>query len=131
MGWGNLLNQKGFTLIEIMAVLVIMSVLASVAVKKLNTISNTADARAIDVAVSELNSREMLLWTNQKFAPEGFGADGDNLIWGALDTALGDEYSWESPPNQATGGTLIFGTVTQPLSRTPASSGAAGRWQEI
>ena len=131
MGWGNLLNQKGFTLIEIMAVLVIMSVLASVAVKKLNTISNTADARAIDVAVSELNSREMLLWTNQKFAPEGFGADGDNQIWGALDKSLGDEYRWENPPQQATGGTLIFGTVTQPLSRTPASSGAAGRWQEI
>ena len=131
MGQGRLLNQKGFTLIEIMAVLVIMSVLASVAVKKLNTISNTADERAIDVAVSELNSREMLLWTNQKFAPEGFGADGDNRIWTALDKILGPGYTWQTPPNQATGGTLIFGSVTQPLSRTPSTSGAAGRWQEI
>jgi prepilin-type N-terminal cleavage/methylation domain-containing protein len=126
----NSLNQKGFTLIEIMAVLVIMSVLASVAVKKLNTISNTADERAIDVAVSELNSREMLLWTNQKFAPEGFGADGDNRIWAAMDTDLGPGYTWQNPPNQATGGTLIFGSITQQVSRTPASSGAAGRWQE-
>ena len=57
-------EEKGFTLIELMAMLVIIGVMTSVVVKKYNNISVSAELRAIDVGISELNSRETLTWAN-------------------------------------------------------------------
>jgi prepilin-type N-terminal cleavage/methylation domain-containing protein len=79
-------NQAGFTLIEIMAVLVIISVMASVATKKYIDITDVAEYRALQAGITELNSRETLTWTNQKFAPGGYTNDGD--IWTAMTTDL-------------------------------------------
>jgi len=76
-----LTNKQGFTLIEIMAVLVIMGVMASVAVSKINDISGTAEFRALETGIMELNAREMLYWTNAKFAPGGWSGDGNNGCW--------------------------------------------------
>jgi prepilin-type N-terminal cleavage/methylation domain-containing protein len=53
-------NQKGFTLIEIMAVLVILAVLSSATVKKINDIGGTAEQRALDAGIIEINMRETL-----------------------------------------------------------------------
>ena len=48
-------NQKGFTLIELLSVMIIMGVMGSVAVKKVDLITDTASAKALAVAVKELN----------------------------------------------------------------------------
>jgi prepilin-type N-terminal cleavage/methylation domain-containing protein len=119
-------NQKGFTLIEIMAVLVIISVMASVATKKWIDISKLAQDRALTAGITELNSRETLTWTNQKFASGGYTNDGD--IWTAMSTDLGTHYSWVAGPD-ASGGTLGFGARTMILSRTVSTSIASARWQ--
>ncbi|UCH23551.1 MAG: prepilin-type N-terminal cleavage/methylation domain-containing protein [Deltaproteobacteria bacterium] len=118
-------NQGGFTLIEIMAVLVILGVLVSVAVKKYGDIANAAEDRALLSGITELNSRETLTWTNQKFAPGGYTNDGD--IWTAMNTDLGTSYSWAAAPN-AGGGTLRLGGRTIILNRTASSTVMAGRW---
>jgi len=55
-------NRKGFTLIELMAVLVIMSVMASVAIKKFDLLSDSASITALKTGVRELNTRETLVW---------------------------------------------------------------------
>jgi prepilin-type N-terminal cleavage/methylation domain-containing protein len=119
-------NQAGFTLIEIMAVLVIISVMASVATKKYIDITDVAEYRALQAGITELNSRETLTWTNQKFAPGGYTNDGD--IWTAMTTDLGTAYSWTAGPD-ASGGTLGFGARTMILNRTVSTTIAAGRWQ--
>lgn len=119
-------NQAGFTLIEIMAVLVIISVLASVATKKYIDITDLAEDRAISAGITELNSRETLTWINQKFAPGGYTNDGD--IWTAMNTDLGTFYSWSAVPD-ASGGTLGFGARTMILNRTVSTTISAGRWQ--
>jgi prepilin-type N-terminal cleavage/methylation domain-containing protein len=119
-------NQAGFTLIEILAVLVIMSVLASVAIKKYIDISDLAEDRALAAGITELNSRETLTWTNLKFDPGGYTNDAD--IWAAMDTDLGTSYSWAAGPD-ASGGTLGFGARTTILNRTVSATIAAGRWQ--
>jgi prepilin-type N-terminal cleavage/methylation domain-containing protein len=119
-------NQKGFTLIEIMAVLVIISVMASVATKKYIDITDLAENRALAAGITELNSRETLTWTNQKFASGGYTNDGD--IWTAMSTDLGTSYSWIAGPD-ASGGTLGFGARTMILNRTVSTSIAAARWQ--
>jgi prepilin-type N-terminal cleavage/methylation domain-containing protein len=121
-------NQAGFTLIEIMAVLVIISVMASVATKKYIDITDLAEDRALAAGITELNSRETLTWTNQKFAAGGYTNDGD--IWTAMttDLDLGPFYSWNAGPD-ASGGTLGFGARTMILNRTVSTTISAGRWQ--
>jgi prepilin-type N-terminal cleavage/methylation domain-containing protein len=123
-------NSQGFTLIEIMAVLVIMGVMASVAVSKINDISGTAELRALDTGIAELNAREMLYWTNAKFAPGGWsGNGGDGGVWAVmfLNADLGSEYSWSAGPI-ATSGTLNFGSRSRALTRTISTNTKAARW---
>jgi prepilin-type N-terminal cleavage/methylation domain-containing protein len=119
-------NQVGFTLIEIMAVMVIISVMISVATKKYIDITTLAEDRAIGAGITELNSRETLTWTNQKFAPGGYTDDA--TVWAAINSDLGVSYSWTAGPNTA-GGTLQFGARTKILTRTVSTPITAARWQ--
>jgi hypothetical protein len=109
-----------------MAVLVIISVMASVATKKYIDITDLAEDRALTAGITELNSRETLTWTNQKFAPGGYTNDGE--IWTAMSTDLGTSYSWTAGPN-ISGGTLEFGARTMILNRTVSTNISAARWQ--
>ena len=122
-------NKHGFTLIEIMAVLVIMGVMASVAVSKINDISGTAEVRALGTGVAELNVRETLIWTNAKFSAGGWSAGGDAAVWVTMsaETDLGFEYSWSAGPG-AGGGTLNFGSRSFNLTRTASTNTSSGRW---
>jgi len=56
-------NEKGFTLIEIIAVLVIMGILAAVAIPKFFDLQDRARQKAIYTALSEMKVR-----VNQRFA---------------------------------------------------------------
>jgi prepilin-type N-terminal cleavage/methylation domain-containing protein len=44
-------NQKGFTLIELISVMIIMGIMGSVAIKKVDFITDTASAQAMELAV--------------------------------------------------------------------------------
>ena len=59
-------NRKGFTLLELMAVLVIMGVMASAGVKKYDRLSDTADITALKAGIRELNMQETLVWIQMK-----------------------------------------------------------------
>ena len=99
------LNHKGFTLIELMGIMVIMGVMASVGVKKLDLLSDSATNRALLEGVKELNIRESLNWTNVKLSTAGWIDDAQ--LFSAVDTDLGYDYKWTAGPN-ALGGTLSF-----------------------
>ncbi len=125
-------NKQGFTLIEIMAVLVIMGVMGSVLVSKINAVTGTAEYRALETGIAELNVREMLYWTNAKFAPGGWTDNGgDAFVWTTMmvmNTDLGSEYSWLPNPPNIGGANLSFGSQTIPLTRTPSEDTKAARW---
>ncbi len=125
-------NRQGFTLIEIMAVLVIMGVMGSVLVSKINAVTGTAEYRALETGIAELNAREMLYWTNAKFAPGGWTDNGgDAFVWTTMmvmNTDLGSEYSWAPNPPNDSGATLSFGSQSIPLNRAVSTNIAAARW---
>ena len=70
-------NQKGFTLIELISVMVIMGVMSSVKKKKIDFITDTASSKALAIAVKELNVRESLVWSKLKISIDGYTTDAD------------------------------------------------------
>jgi len=124
-------NRQGFTLIEILAVLVIMGIMASVAISKINDISGTAELRALETGISELNAREMLNWANAKFASGGWSGDdgvGPGAVWPNMDTDIGPEYSWTGAANRTGNSTLNFGSRSIGVTRTPSTNTKAASW---
>ena len=119
-------NQRGFTLIELVSVMVIMGVVASVTIKKFNLVTGNAEIRALEAAVNELNARESLTWTNIKLSPDGW--IGDDELYGLIDTALGQGFEWNPGPTVA-GGTLHYGGQSMALTRVKSIYRSAGRWQ--
>ena len=65
-------SQSGFTLVEIIAVLVILSVLASVAIPRFFDLEANANERALDAAIGELNGRENMIWAQLKISEGGY-----------------------------------------------------------
>jgi prepilin-type N-terminal cleavage/methylation domain-containing protein len=123
-----LTGEKGFTLVEIIAVMVILSVLAAVAIPRYMSLDESARQRAIDAGISELNGRETLTWSNIKITKTGYTDDA--TLFPILDTTLGGDYSWIGGPPSKDGGILRFKTsITVPLRRTESSDIQPGYWE--
>jgi prepilin-type N-terminal cleavage/methylation domain-containing protein len=122
----SLQNQKGFTLIELISVMIIMGVMSSVAVKKIDFITDTASTRALATAVKELNVRESLVWSNMKISNDGYTTDEE--VFAVLDKDLGAKFKWNPGPT-IDGGTLHCESRSIVLYRTHSTNSAAGKWQ--
>ena len=120
------LNQKGFTLIELISVMIIMGVVASVSIQKFDVISDSASERALDSAIKELNVRESLVWSNIKISADGYLTDED--LFDAVDTDLGDAYKWNPGPDRLAGGTLHLRSQSKALNRQESTITSAGKW---
>lgn len=118
-------GEDGFTLIEIIAVLIILGIMAAVAVPRYVDLTANAELRAIEAGVSELNGREALTWANQMISAAGYVDDATTFA--AVSTDLGTDYSWTVAPTVALG-TLTFGSQSLALTRTASTATSPGRW---
>ena len=118
-------TQKGFTLIELISVLVIMGVMASVVIKKFDLLTDNASITALKAGVKELNTQESLIWIKMKLSETGWAADLD--VYDAVDKNLGTEYSWSPGPN-ISGGTLHYRSQSVALIRNKSSGKTPGSW---
>ena len=130
----NGISQQGFTLIELIATLVIISVLAGVLIPRYIDSETSAKMRGLDLGVSEMSGRETLTWALVKLSDNGYPTvDGDTILWAQLradpGTNLGADYDWDLGQPNIGGGTLRFKReVSATLTRAPSTTEKPGRW---
>lgn len=118
-------GSQGFTLIEIIGVMVIVGVLTSISAAKVFEADNAVKREALAAAVSDLNSRERLTWAKVKLSHTNWL--NDTQLFALLDSHIGPEYHWNSI--NATGGSLHFKGLTILLKRTASTSSSPGIWE--
>jgi prepilin-type N-terminal cleavage/methylation domain-containing protein len=99
-------NQKGFTLIEIIAVLVILGILAAIAIPKYLDMRKDAVVKAAAAATMELNARERLTLAQYKLK-DGAGvypvpgsvsaAFADGSVVSGISMTLGPDWNAGAP----------------------------------
>ena len=97
-------RADGFTLIEIVGVMVIIGLLSSIGAAKVLDTDTAAKQAAIQTAVIDLNGLERLSWSQIKLSDSNWTTD--DQVFASLNTDLGAEYHWISLG--AAGGTLKF-----------------------
>jgi len=118
-------NQKGFTLIELIAVMVIMVVMTSAGVKKFDILTDSADLTAIKAGIRELNTQETLVWTQMKLSDAGWTTDVD--VYNTVEKNLGQGYRWNPGP-AINGGTLQYKSQSVTLVRNQSTRHTVGSW---
>lgn len=97
-------NQKGFTLIEIIAVLVILGILAAVAIPKYMDIQNEARTKAAQGQIAEVKGRLSTSLAGYMLSNNGsMPADGAALI-----TYANNKTANSCPTTAATEGDFMF-----------------------
>ena len=118
-------NRKGFTLLELMSVLVIMGIMFSAAIRKFDLLSDSASITAIKAGVRELNTQETLVWIDMKLSGTGWTSDVD--VYNAVEKNLGQGYSWNPGPAIG-GGTVYYKSQSVALVRTQSTLRSVGSW---
>lgn len=124
----KLFRDKGFTLLELIAVMALLALLASLSVPRFIDLTATASQKALKSAVEELNTQEKMVWLDIMNSESMW--IGDESVFSRIETDLGAGYHW-SPKANIDGGKLHFKDQMVKLKRIPSTATSAGKWRII
>jgi prepilin-type N-terminal cleavage/methylation domain-containing protein len=122
-------NPKGFTLIEIIAVLIILGILTAIAVPRYISFEENARKRAFENGFKELNALEGLTWADQKISASGYISDAK--VFGTINYDIGKDYIWNTGDPTPTGGTMVFKGDSFTLSRIASDATTPAIWKKV
>ncbi len=111
---------------EIIAVMIILGILSAVSVPRYVDIEQNVKQRTIDVAISELNGQESLVWANLKISATGYKNDAQ--LMSAVDYNLGTDYTWNPDHPVTVGGALTFKGESVALNHTQSDVSKPAVW---
>ena len=121
-------NDKGFTLVEIIAVLVILGILVVIAVPRYIDLEQNAKQKAFNTVITEINAREFLTWSDFKISTSGYV--GDARIFGEMNYDVDPNFVWNPGDPTITGGTLDFKGESFSLSRATSTNQIPAVWNQ-
>jgi prepilin-type N-terminal cleavage/methylation domain-containing protein len=117
---------SGFTLIELITVLAILGILASLSIRRFIDLDSNATTLALVSSVTELNGRESLTWSKVKLSTSGWVEDEG--VFAIMDMGLGPDYKW-SPKAKINGGKVNFKDLMVKLDRKPSTANSPAKWE--
>jgi prepilin-type N-terminal cleavage/methylation domain-containing protein len=121
-----MLNKKGFTLIELIAVMLILGILATAGLIKFDVFNSFAKRGTMILTIEELNKREKMNWFDTKLGDEGY--IDDLSLFNIIDYDLG-RAKWVNGPKPF-GGTLSTDGGNAVLVRTASTKTQPASWRE-
>lgn len=105
------MNKKGFTLAEVLAVIVLMGILVTIAIPTINTITNNINKRLFNT------KKELILTSAEKYAKDNkeFFTDGSMTV--TIDDLVKAGYVEIDAKNNENGCTNINGCVINPSTK--------------
>lgn len=118
------MNQKGFTIIELIAVLLLTAILFSIAISKFDLLGKTATDIVGEQIVQQMTTEALDGWTKAKFSNEGWIDD--------IQCFKLENYSRFKFQGTVNGGVVTVesgGTVN--IKRSPSTNESPAKWSRV
>lgn len=121
-------QKRGFTIVEIISVLVIVGILSAVALPDFFNIQDRIRRNMIDNVIKDLNYREYLIWATYFESKQDHD---DGVVISLVNPEnIGAKFTWLVGPNASGSSTIKFGVIEVEVERTPSTPKETGFWEK-